>query len=57
MTVLAVTIFLVTYAFREAFTGVRNYSGSAAWGVIILALLIVLASVYRRALRKQGEVW
>ncbi len=51
------TEILVTYAFREAFTGVRNYSGSAAWGVIILALLIVLASVYRRALRRQGEVW
>ncbi|NUW38947.1 carbohydrate ABC transporter permease [Nonomuraea rhodomycinica] len=51
------TEILVTYAFREAFTGVRNYSGSAAWGVIILALLVVLASVYRRALRRQGEVW
>ncbi|WP_055481727.1 carbohydrate ABC transporter permease [Sphaerimonospora mesophila] len=48
---------LVTYAFREAFTGVRNYSGSAAWGVLILALLVVLAMVYRRALRRQGEVW
>jgi len=51
------TEILVTYAFREAFSGVRNYSGSATWGVIILALLIVLASVYRRALRRQGEVW
>ncbi|GAA4519633.1 sugar ABC transporter permease [Nonomuraea ferruginea] len=51
------TEILVTYAFREAFTGVRNYSGSAAWGVIILVLLVVLATVYRRALRRQGEVW
>jgi arabinogalactan oligomer / maltooligosaccharide transport system permease protein len=51
------TEILVTYAFREAFTGIRNYSGSAAWGVIILMLLVVLALVYRRALRKQGEVW
>ncbi|MCG5217421.1 carbohydrate ABC transporter permease [Streptosporangium sp. KLBMP 9127] len=51
------TEILVTYAFREAFTGVRNYSGSAAWGVIILLVLILLALVYRRALRKQGEVW
>ncbi|MFF3666720.1 carbohydrate ABC transporter permease [Microtetraspora malaysiensis] len=48
---------LVTYAFREAFTGVRDYSGSATWGVLILALLVVLATVYRRALRRQGEVW
>lgn len=51
------TEILVTYAFREAFTGVRDYSGSAAWGVIILALLVVLTTVYRRALRRQGEVW
>ncbi|WP_433256420.1 carbohydrate ABC transporter permease [Streptosporangium sp. CA-135522] len=51
------TEILVTYAYREAFTGIRNYSGSAAWGVIILLLLVVLALVYRRALRKQGEVW
>lgn len=51
------TEILVTYAFREAFTGVRNYSNSAAWGVIVLLLLVVLAVVYRRSLRKQGEVW
>ncbi|MBB2910160.1 arabinogalactan oligomer/maltooligosaccharide transport system permease protein [Streptosporangium becharense] len=51
------TEILVTYAFREAFTSVRNYSNSAAWGVIILLLLVVLAVVYRRSLRKQGEVW
>ncbi|MGW0062639.1 carbohydrate ABC transporter permease [Streptosporangium sandarakinum] len=51
------TEILVTYAYREAFTGIRNYSGSAAWGVIILLLLVVMALVYRRALRRQGEVW
>ncbi|MFF4779523.1 carbohydrate ABC transporter permease [Microtetraspora fusca] len=51
------TEILVTYAFREAFTGVRDYSGSATWGVLILALLVVLAAIYRRALRRQGEVW
>ncbi len=51
------TEILVTYAYREAFTGIRNYSGSAAWGVLILLLLVVMAVVYRRALRKQGEVW
>src|SRR5690606_6680246 len=51
------TEILVTYAFREAFTGVRNYSGSAAWGIVGLALLVVLALGYRRALRRQGEVW
>jgi arabinogalactan oligomer/maltooligosaccharide transport system permease protein len=48
---------LVTYAYRQAFEGIRNYSGSAAWGVLILALLVVMAVVYRRALRVQGEAW
>ncbi|TDD03151.1 sugar ABC transporter permease [Nonomuraea deserti] len=51
------TEILVTYAFREAFTGIRNYSGSAAWGVIILAMLVVLAIGYRRTLRSQGGPW
>jgi arabinogalactan oligomer/maltooligosaccharide transport system permease protein len=51
------TEILVTYAYRQAFEGIRNYSGSAAWGMVILALLVVMAVVYRRALRRQGEVW
>lgn len=51
------TEILVTYAFREAFTGIRDYSGSAAWGVIILAMLVVLAVGYRRTLRGQGGPW
>ncbi|WP_171074530.1 carbohydrate ABC transporter permease [Nonomuraea basaltis] len=51
------TEILVTYAFREAFTGIRDYAGSAAWGVIILAMLIVLAVGYRRTLRSRGEPW
>ncbi|MFC4120835.1 carbohydrate ABC transporter permease [Nonomuraea zeae] len=51
------TEILVTYAFREAFTGIRNYSGSAAWGVIILLMLVVLAVGYRRTLRSQGDPW
>ncbi|WP_182875231.1 MULTISPECIES: carbohydrate ABC transporter permease [unclassified Microbispora] len=51
------TEILVTYAYRQAFEGIRNYSGSAAWGLVILALLVVLATVYKRALRRQGEAW
>ncbi|MGW4795566.1 carbohydrate ABC transporter permease [Nonomuraea sp. NPDC004297] len=51
------TEILVTYAFREAFTGIRDYSGSATWGVIILAMLVVLAVGYRRSLRGQGGGW
>ncbi|GII77253.1 ABC transporter permease [Sphaerisporangium rufum] len=48
---------LVTYAYRQAFEGIRNYSGSAAWGVLILVLLVAMAVVYRRALSRQGEAW
>ncbi|GAA1300762.1 ABC transporter permease [Planotetraspora silvatica] len=51
------TEILVTYAYRQAFEGIRDYSGSAAWGLVILALLVVLAGVYRRALKQQGEAW
>jgi arabinogalactan oligomer/maltooligosaccharide transport system permease protein len=51
------TEIMVTYAYRQAFEGIRDYSGSAAWGMVILALLVVMAVVYRRALRRQGEVW
>lgn len=49
---------LVTQAFRLAFTNSpRDFAGSAAWGVLILLLLTAFALVYRRSLRRQGEVW
>lgn len=52
------TEILVTQAFREAFvSSPRDFAGSATWGVLILALLMIFALVYRRSLRKQGEVW
>ncbi|MDJ0382974.1 sugar ABC transporter permease [Streptomyces sp. G-G2] len=52
------TEILVTQAFRQAFVNSpRDFAGSATWGVLILALLMIFALVYRRALRKQGEVW
>ncbi|GAB3697127.1 carbohydrate ABC transporter permease [Nocardiopsis oceani] len=44
---------LVTYAYRLAFQGVRDYAGSATYGVIILSLLLVFASVYRQSLKRQ----
>lgn len=44
---------LVTYAYRLAFQGVRDYAGSATYGVIILSLLLVFASVYRQSLKHQ----
>ncbi|MGW1834551.1 carbohydrate ABC transporter permease [Streptomyces tubercidicus] len=52
------TEILVTYAYRLSFLdSPRNFSESAAWGVLILVLLSDVAVVYRRALRKQGEAW
>ncbi len=48
---------LVTGAFRAAFEGIRNYSLSATYGVIILSMLVVYAAIYRRVLSKHGEVF
>ena len=44
-------------AYRAAFLGIRNYSLASTYGVLILSMLIVFSLAYRRALRKQGEVW
>lgn len=51
------TEILVTGAYREAFEGIRNYSMAATYGVLILSMLMVFASAYRRMLRNQGEVF
>jgi arabinogalactan oligomer/maltooligosaccharide transport system permease protein len=51
------TEILVTGAYRAAFTGIRNYALASTYGVLILSILVVFAMFYRRALRKQGEVW
>ena len=51
------TEILVTGAYRAAFEGIRNYSLAATYGVLILSILLVFSVLYRRALRKQGEVW
>jgi len=48
---------LVTGAYRAAFQGIRDYSLASTYGVIILSMLIVYAAVYRRVLRRHGEVW
>jgi arabinogalactan oligomer / maltooligosaccharide transport system permease protein len=46
---------LVTFSYNLFYNG--QLARSATYGVIILSLLVVFASVYRRVLRKQGEVW
>ncbi|MCS0638911.1 sugar ABC transporter permease [Streptomyces sp. LP05-1] len=52
------TEILVTYAYRLSFVNSpRDFAGSAAWGVLILLLLSLFAVAYRRALRKQGDIW
>ncbi|MGY0062413.1 carbohydrate ABC transporter permease [Streptomyces sp. LZ34] len=49
---------LVTYAYRLSFVNSpRDFAGASAWGVLILLILMLFAAVYRRALRRQGEVW
>lgn len=49
------TEILVTGAFRAAFEGIRNYSLAATYGVLILSMLVVFATVYRRILKTQGD--
>lgn len=52
------TEILVTYAYRLSFVNSpRDFAGASAWGVLILLILMLFALVYRRALRRQGEVW
>ena len=51
------TDILVTYAYHEAFAGIRDYAGSAAYGVLILLLLVAMAAAYLRGLRRSGEAW
>ncbi|AEM86667.1 carbohydrate ABC transporter permease [Streptomyces violaceusniger] len=52
------TEILVTYAYRLSFVNSpRDFAGASAWGVLILLILMLFAVVYRRSLRKQGEVW
>ncbi|WP_394828261.1 carbohydrate ABC transporter permease [Pendulispora albinea] len=51
------TQILVTYAFVSAFEGVRDYALAATYGVLIVSILVVFSTFYRRALRASGEVW
>jgi len=51
------TEILVTGAYRYAFEGRRNYALGATYGVLILSMLLVFASSYKRVLQRQGEVF
>lgn len=49
------TQILVTFSYNLFYNG--QIARAATYGVIILSLLLVFASAYRRMLRAQGEVW
>ncbi|MFE5794521.1 carbohydrate ABC transporter permease [Streptomyces sp. NPDC056503] len=52
------TQILVTQAYKFSFEiSPRDFAQSSTWGVLILVLLMLFAAIYRRVLRKQGEVW
>lgn len=52
------TQILVTQAYKFSFEiSPRDFAQSSTWGVLILVILMVFAAIYRRVLRKQGEVW
>jgi arabinogalactan oligomer/maltooligosaccharide transport system permease protein len=48
------TQILVTYAYRY-FLDYQLYGTAAAYGVLILSILLVFASIYRRTVRRMGE--
>jgi arabinogalactan oligomer/maltooligosaccharide transport system permease protein len=48
------TQILSTYAYAEAFD-FKQYGTATAWGVIILSMLLVFTSFYRRTVRRSGE--
>ncbi len=48
------TQILVTYAYRY-FLDYQLYGTAAAYGVLILSILLVFASFYRRTVRRMGE--
>lgn len=51
------TRILVSYAFERFFSGAtRDYAIASTYGVLILSVLLVFATIYRRAMRRQGEV-
>jgi arabinogalactan oligomer/maltooligosaccharide transport system permease protein len=42
------TDILVTFAYQKAFSGVSDYSGAAAYGIVILLILVAFSTFYRR---------
>lgn len=46
------TDILVTHAYQIAFANIRQYAEAASYGVVILSMLLVFATVYRRSQAK-----
>ena len=50
------TNILVTQAYDDAFSQTRDYAGASTYGVIILSMLLLFGTFYRRALGRGQEV-
>lgn len=48
------TQIFATFAYQDAFD-FKRYGHAAAWGVIILSMLLVFGSLYRQAIKRMGE--
>lgn len=49
------TELLVTYAYKLGFANIRDYATAATYGAIILSMLLVFATAYRRTLERGQE--
>ncbi|MYS84785.1 carbohydrate ABC transporter permease [Embleya scabrispora] len=49
------TEILVTFAYKLGFANIRDYAGAATYGAIILSMLILFATAYRRTLDRKGQ--
>lgn len=49
------TELLVTYAYKLGFANIRDYAAAATYGAIILSMLLVFATAYRRTLERKQE--
>jgi arabinogalactan oligomer/maltooligosaccharide transport system permease protein len=49
------TDILVTQAYNQAFRGIQDFSGAATYGAIILSMLLIFATMYRRVIRQAAN--
>lgn len=49
------TNILITQAYNDAFSQTRDYAGGSTYGVIILSMLLLFATFFRRTLGRGQE--